>query len=198
MLGTAGHFYDTGVHIWRMAAFARALAAAAGWNANACSNLEMAAPMPDTGKIGVPEGILRKPGKLTEQEWVTMRKHTRIGHAILSKSDAPVFLLAAEVALRHHERWDGSGYPDGLAGEAIPESARIVAIADVFDALSMKRSYKEAWPLDRVMAALREGEGSHFEPRLLRLFESILPQVLEIKAQWDAREALLGGGTSSA
>lgn len=190
MLGTAGHYNDTdtGVHIWRMAAYSRALAAASGWDIGTCDTLEMAAPMHDTGKIGVPESILRKPAKLDAAEWVIMKQHTHFGYNILSKSDAPVFKLAAEVALRHHEKWDGSGYPDGLAGEDIPESARIVALADVFDALTMRRPYKEAWPIDRVMTTLREGSGNHFEPRLVERFESILPQVLEIKAVWDSRD----------
>lgn len=190
MLGTAGHYNDTdtGEHIWRMAAYSRALAAASGWSIGACDLLETAAPMHDTGKIGIPESILRKPAKLDAAEWVIMRKHTQVGYDILSKSDAPVFKLAAEVALRHHEKWDGSGYPGGLAGEDISESARIVALADVFDALTMKRPYKEAWPIDLVMATLREGAGAHFEPRLVKLFESILPQILDIKATWDARE----------
>ena len=190
MLGAAGHYNDTdtGGHIWRMAAYARALAEASGWRQDACDTLENAAPMHDTGKIGIPGHILRKPAKLDAQEWATMKTHTTIGHAILNQSDAPVFRMAAEVALRHHEKWDGSGYPDGLRGEDIPESARIVALADVFDALTMKRPYKEAWPLARTMATIREGAGSHFEPRLVACFESILEPIMRIKATWDSRE----------
>jgi putative two-component system response regulator len=190
MLGTAGHYNDTdtGVHIWRMAAYARAFAAASGWKAEDCDTLELAAPMHDTGKIGISESILRKPGPLTAEEWVTMKTHTQIGHNILSKSNAPVFQLAAEVALHHHEKWDGSGYPDGLVGEAIPESAHIVALADVFDALTMRRPYKEPWPVDRVVATVTAGSGKHFNPRLVEIFESILPDILAIKASWDAQE----------
>jgi putative two-component system response regulator len=193
MLGTAGHYNDTdtGVHIWRMAAYARAFAAASGWNAEDCDALELAAPMHDTGKIGIGESILRKPGPLTAEEWVIMKTHTQIGHNILSKSNAPVFQLAADVALHHHEKWDGSGYPDGLVGKNIPEPAHIVALADVFDALTMKRPYKEAWPLDRVVTTIQESAGHHFNPRLVEIFESILPQILEIKAAWDAHEAEL-------
>ncbi|GAB6041839.1 response regulator [Endothiovibrio diazotrophicus] len=191
MLGTAGHYNDTdtGVHIWRMAAYTRALAAASGWPEEACRTLEAAAPMHDTGKIGIPGAILRKPGKLDADEWTLMKSHTTIGYDILSQSDAPVFKIAAEVALRHHEKWDGSGYPSGLSGKAIPECARIVAIADVFDALTMKRPYKEAWPIERTMATMAEGAASHFDPRLLAAFQSILPEILGIKAQWDAKEA---------
>lgn len=190
MLGVAGHYNDTdtGVHIWRMAGYARELAAASGWEPAACERLELAAPMHDTGKIGIPGEILRKPGRLTPDEWEVMKTHSRIGHDILAMSEAPVFRLAAEIALRHHEQWNGSGYPDGLTGEAIPESARIVAVADVFDALTMKRPYKDAWPVERALATLHEGSGSHFEPRLVERFASILPRILEIKSDWDARE----------
>jgi putative two-component system response regulator len=190
MLGEAGHYNDndTGMHIWRMAAYSAAIAGAFGWNADACHQLELAAPMHDTGKIGIPDAILRKPAKLDAAEWVIMKTHSRIGHDILSTSTAPIFQLAAEIALRHHEHFDGSGYPDGLAGEAIPESARIVALADVFDALSMKRPYKEEWPLDRIMATIRESSGNHFDPRIVDVFISILPKILEIKAAWASRE----------
>lgn len=119
MLGEAGYYNDTdtGVHIWRMASYAKELAIACGWDAAACEALEQAAPMHDMGKVGIPTEILRKPGKLNAQEWEIMKTHTRIGYDILRKSDASVFQLAAEIALRHHERWDGSGYPDGLLGE---------------------------------------------------------------------------------
>jgi putative two-component system response regulator len=191
MLGEAGHYNDndTGMHIWRMAAYSAAIAAACGWSPDACHHLELAAPMHDTGKIGIPDAILRKPAKLDADEWVVMKTHPRIGYDILSTSTAPIFQLAAEIALHHHERFDGSGYPDGLAGEAIPESARIVALADVFDALSMKRPYKEEWPLERIMATIVESTGSHFDPRIVEAFHSILPQILEIKKEWNAREA---------
>lgn len=190
MLGQAGHFNDTdtGAHIWRMAAYAETLAKAVGWTADDSQQLELAAPMHDTGKIGIPNAILRKPGKLDAQEWAVMKTHSQIGHDILVKSNAPVLRLAAEIALRHHERWDGSGYPGGLAGEVIPESARIVALADVFDALTMKRPYKDPWPIERVMATIQESSGNHFEPRLVDAFVSILPQILEIQTAWNARE----------
>lgn len=191
MLGRAGHFndHDTGVHIWRMAAYAGRLAAAAGWNAADCRNLELAAPMHDTGKLGIPSAILCKPAKLDAQEWALMQTHTQIGYDILSRSQAPIFRLAAEIALRHHEKWDGSGYPGGLAGAAIPETARIVAIADVFDALTMKRPYKDPWPLERVLETLQQGAGSHFDPGLLQCFLSILPQILAVMDEWNQREA---------
>lgn len=172
MLGEASEFKDTdtGTHIWRMAAYSSALAQAAGWEHAACLQLEMAAPMHDIGKLAVPDAILHKPGKLDAQEWAVMQTHCETGYKILSKSSAPLLHMAATVARYHHERWDGTGYPCNLAGEDIPEMARIVAIADVFDALSTVRPYKEAWPLERVLQTLREGAGSHFDPRLLALF----------------------------
>ncbi|OBV37817.1 HD domain-containing phosphohydrolase [Janthinobacterium psychrotolerans] len=186
MLGHAGHFNDndTGAHIWRMAAYAVALAHAAGWNAQRCAQLELAAPMHDTGKLGVPQAILQKPGPLNAGEWAIMRTHPRLGHDILSKSDAPVFRLAAEIALYHHERWDGGGYPYGLAGTDIPESARIVALADVFDALSMRRPYKEAWPVSDIVSHLRAGAGLQFDPRLTTLFIDLMPQLLQIQQRY--------------
>lgn len=187
MLGAAGHYNDndTGLHIWRMAAYASALAKAADWCEEDCQRLETAAPMHDTGKIGIPGEILRKPAALDADEWEVMKTHCRLGHTILSMSAAPVFKMAAEVALRHHEKWDGNGYPDGLAGEAIPESARIVAVADVFDALTMKRPYKEPWPVEKAIDQIHAGSGSHFEPRLVTLFTKILPELLAIRARWE-------------
>jgi putative two-component system response regulator len=187
MLGEAGHYNDndTGSHIWRMAAYSRALATAAGWPEIMAELMELAAPMHDTGKIGIPDEILKAPRKLTPEEWVIMRKHTQIGADILNKSDSKLINLASEIALSHHEKWDGSGYPNALAGEAIPESGRIVAIADVFDALTMKRPYKDAWPIDDVINEVIKSSGTDFDPRLVDIFIKILPQILEIKKAWD-------------
>lgn len=189
MLGNAGHYNDdnTGVHIWRMAAYSRALAKAAGWHVDQQHQLLLAAPMHDTGKIGTPDAILKKPGKLTDEEWVIMRQHTTIGHAILSVSKAPVFELAAEIALNHHERWEGGGYPNNLQGEAIPESARITAIADVFDALTMRRPYKDAWSVDAAMDYINHSKG-HFEPRMAALFAGIREEIVQIMDYWNQRE----------
>jgi putative two-component system response regulator len=181
MLAEAGHYNDTetGEHIWRMATYSHLLALAAGWDKDNAKLLEMAAPMHDTGKIGIPDAILQKPDKLTAEEWIIMKQHSRIGYEILSKSHAPLFKLAAEIALNHHEKWDGSGYPNGLAEENIPESARIVAIADVFDALCMRRPYKEPWPLERILPKLQELAGNHLDKRLVKIFIDIMPQILE-------------------
>lgn len=194
MLGEAGHFNDndTGVHIWRMAAYSRTLAKSWGWNEHQSELLELAAAMHDMGKIGVPDAVLRKPGKLDPDEWAVMQSHTRVGYEILSKSDAPLFRMAAEIALRHHEKWDGSGYPDGLAGKDIPESARIVIIADVFDALSMTRPYKQPWPLDDILRYMREQSGLQFDPELLEHFLGILPAILDIQKQWNGKAATQG------
>ncbi|MGR8930195.1 MAG: response regulator [Gammaproteobacteria bacterium] len=200
MLGIAGHYNDTdtGVHIWRMAAYSRAIAEAMGWEQERCRLLELAAPMHDTGKIGIPDSVLKKPGKLDADEWTIMKTHANLGYGILKQSHAPLFQLAAEVALGHHEKWDGSGYPQNLSGADIPESARIVAIADVFDALSMKRPYKEPWPLERIMAHLNENRGSHFDCHLLEAFLDIMPQILDIRATWDEREQSMDENVSLA
>ena len=181
MLGEAGHYNDTdtGDHIWRIAAYSRALAEAAGWPEQMLDMLEFAAPMHDTGKIATPDNILKAPRKLTPEEWVIMKQHSEAGYNILSKSDTPLFRMAAEIARYHHEKWDGSGYPFGLSGEAIPESARIVAIADAYDALTMKRAYKEPWSIEDSMAEIIGKSGSQFDPRLVKLFEKVFPiQVL--------------------
>lgn len=191
MLGEAGHYNDndTGVHIWRMADYAGALAHALGWGEEQCRLIELAAPMHDTGKIGIPDAILKKSGALDTADWVIMKTHPRIGYDILSKSDAPVFKMAAEIVLHHHEHWDGSGYPDGLAGELIPESARIAALVDVFDALTMKRPYKEAWPNEQAIATIQAESGSHFQPAMIEVFIAVLPEILAIQAKWSECEA---------
>lgn len=190
MLGEAGHYNDTdtGLHIWRMAAYAATLARKAGWSVSKAKQLQFAAPMHDTGKIGTPDSILKKPGKLNAEEWLIMKQHSKIGYDILAKSKTPLFQMAAEIALYHHEKWDGSGYPSGLVGDAIPESARIVAIADVFDALTMKRPYKEAWPIAKAFEELRNGSGSHFDPRLIDLFFEHQLDILAVKDEWEVKE----------
>ena len=191
MLGDAGHYNDTdtGVHIWRMAAYSAALARAAHWPVARARLLELAAPMHDTGKIGIPDSILKAPRKLNAEEWAVMKTHTRIGHRILSKGDTELFQMAAVVALSHHERWDGTGYPDGLSGEDIPESARIVAVADVFDALTMRRPYKEPWSVEKAFETLVDEAGSHFDPHLVDRFLGIKDEVLQIRERWDRQES---------
>ncbi|MCU7847955.1 MAG: response regulator [Candidatus Thiodiazotropha sp. (ex Lucinoma kastoroae)] len=190
MLGEAGHFNDTdtGQHIWRMAAYARALAEAAGWSVEQAEMLELAAPMHDMGKIGIPDAILKAPRKLKPEEWETMMTHSKIGANILSKSNNPVFVLASEIALSHHEKWDGSGYPSGLSREEIPESARIVAIADIFDALTIKRSYKEPWSIEDALMEIKKSAGRQLDLRLVEFFLSIEEKIRHIKTEWDSKE----------
>jgi len=194
MLGIAGHYNDTdtGVHIWRMAAYSAALARAVNWHVEHAAMLELAAPMHDMGKIGISDQILKAPRKLTAQEWQEMQAHPEIGYQILSKSQTPLFELAAEIALYHHERWDGGGYPRGLVGEAIPESARIVAIADVFDALTMVRPYKSAWSVDEAFSCIAEQAGKQFEPRLVDAFLSIKQELIQLREDWNRKERQSG------
>ncbi len=190
MLGDAGHYNDddTGVHIWRMAAYSRVIAAQAGWSEEACDLIELAAPMHDTGKIGIPDAILKKPGSFEPEEWEIMKTHSEIGYGILANSDTKLFRFAAEIALRHHERWDGTGYPGGLKGEEIPESARVVAVADVFDALTTKRAYKKAWLIENAIAEIVRCSGTHFDPKVVSVFQDILHEILRKKNEWNDRE----------
>lgn len=189
MLGEAGHYNDTdtGNHIWRMAAYCGAIAKAVDWPVEKVKMLELAAPMHDTGKIGIPDKILKAPRKLTKEEWDIMKKHTTIGHSILSKSDAKLFEMAACISKNHHEKWDGNGYPNGLSQKEIPDPARIVAIADVFDALTTKRPYKDAWPTDKAFTEIENGKGNHFDPILVDKFLEIKDIILKMKEEWDQK-----------
>ena len=185
-LGRAAEYKDneTGLHVIRMSHFSQLLALAAGCSPAWAEDLLNAAPMHDVGKIGIPDAVLRKPGPLDADEWATMRRHPEIGAEIIGEHPSGVLQLAREIALAHHEKWDGSGYPRGLAGEAIPLSARIVAIADVFDALTTRRPYKEPWPVQEAMNHIAAQAGKHFDPALVALFAPLLPQLLEIRARW--------------
>ena len=185
-LGRAAEYKDneTGLHVIRMSHFSQLLALAAGCSPAWAEDLLNAAPMHDVGKIGIPDAVLRKPGPLDADEWATMRRHPEIGAEIIGEYPSGVLQLAREIALAHHEKWDGSGYPRGLAGEAIPVSARIVAIADVFDALTTRRPYKEPWPVQEAMNHIAAQAGKHFDPALVALFAPLLPQLLEIRARW--------------
>ena len=185
-LGRAAEYKDneTGLHVIRMSHFSQLLALAAGCSPAWAEDLLNAAPMHDVGKIGIPDAVLCKPGPLDADEWDTMRRHPEIGAEIIGEHPSGVLQLAREIALAHHEKWDGSGYPRGLAGEAIPLSARIVAIADVFDALTTRRPYKEPWPVQEAMNHIAAQAGKHFDPALVALFAPLLPQLLEIRARW--------------
>ncbi|MBU1351706.1 MAG: two-component system response regulator [Gammaproteobacteria bacterium] len=185
-LGRAAEYKDneTGMHVIRMSHFAQVLALAAGCSPAWAEDLLNAAPMHDVGKIGIPDAVLRKPGPLDAEEWVTMRRHPEIGAEIIGEHPAGVLQLAREIALTHHEKWNGTGYPRGLAGDAIPLSARIVAIADVFDALTTRRPYKEPWPVQDALDHIAAQSGQHFDPDLVVLFAPLLPQLLDIRARW--------------
>ncbi|MDP5034606.1 two-component system response regulator [Alishewanella sp. SMS8] len=188
-LGRAAEYKDneTGLHVKRMSHYAQILALAAGYSTEWAEELLHAAPMHDIGKIGTPDHILLKPGKLTEDEMVIMRQHTCIGADILGECDSSLMATASQVARWHHEKWDGSGYPDGLAGAEIPIAARIVALADVFDALTSERPYKQAWTVDAALAFITSQSGKHFDPQLVPLLIDNLPKLLAIKAKWADR-----------
>ncbi len=187
MLATAGEYKDTdlGVHIWRMADYCHVLALELGWDYDRAELMRVTAPMHDLGKIGISDNILKKPGKLTEDEWSVMRTHSIIGHRILSMSKSDLFKMAANIALNHHERWDGTGYPNGLKGEEIPIEARIAAIADVFDALNMDRPYKARWSMDRIVNEISTNSGKHFDPALVDVFIRLVPKFEEVAKRWD-------------
>ncbi|HUY35857.1 MAG TPA: HD domain-containing phosphohydrolase [Pirellulales bacterium] len=171
---------ETGAHIQRTGWYSELLAASAGWRRELVDQIRLAAPMHDLGKIGIPDAILRKPGKLTRDEMAVMQTHTLLGAKMLAGSTTPVLRMAQEIALCHHERWDGGGYPTGLAGLEIPETARIVAIVDFYDALSHDRVYRPAFPEAEVVRMMRDGRGTHFDSRLVDIFLSLLPEMRAI------------------
>lgn len=185
-LGRAAEYRDdmTGFHIIRMSRYSQLLALAAGMDEDEAERLLNASPMHDIGKIGIPDNVLLKPGKLDADEWKIMQTHVNIGVEILSGSDSELMDMAAEVAQNHHEKWDGSGYPCALAGEDIPLTGRVVAVADVFDALTTERPYKDAWPVEKAVEFLKDQRGKHFEPRLVELFVEILPDILAVREQY--------------
>lgn len=184
-LCSAGEFRDeeTGQHVTRIGRMAGELATLAGLPAAMACEIAAAAPLHDIGKIGIPDRVLLKPGKLDSEEWVVMRSHARIGQQILAGSGLALLDRASEIAGTHHEKWDGSGYPEGLAGDAIPISGRIVAICDVFDALLSRRPYKDPWPEDKACQHLDAIAGSHLDPALARLFIDNIDRMRAIRAE---------------
>ena len=193
-LGKASEFRDveTGMHIVRMSQISRALAELAGLSAVECDLVRYAAPLHDVGKIGIPDRILLKPGKLTAEEFDIMKMHSTIGAKMLDGAERyPVIAAGRVIALEHHERWGGGGYPQGLRGEEIHIHGRIVAIADNFDALMSSRPYKAAFPLEKTLGIMDEGEGSFFDPTLYRIFRDNLDHFVRIREQFqdDAPEA---------
>lgn len=185
-LGRAAEYRDneTSMHVQRMSHYSYILARAAGIEEVLAYDLLMAAPMHDIGKIGIPDHILLKPGPLDDDEYAQMKTHAEIGATILDNPRSNLVALAQSIALCHHEKWDGSGYPKGLKGEDIPIEGRIIAIADVFDALTSERPYKKAWPEEEAIDFLKEQAGKHFDPELVSLFIQQMPKILEIKSRF--------------
>jgi putative two-component system response regulator len=181
-LGKAAEFRDneTGFHVSRMSRYALLIALAAGLPEAQAQLLLLSAPMHDIGKIGTPDYVLLKPGKLDAAEWAIMQQHAAIGAEILGDHDDPLLAMARSIAASHHEKWDGSGYPQGLVGQDIPLAARIVAIADVFDALTSVRPYKAAWSVERARQTIVDDAGKHFDPELIQAFVKALPDMLEV------------------
>jgi putative two-component system response regulator len=185
-LGRAAEYRDneTGNHVLRMSKVAALLAKHMGFDEKHCDLILNAAPMHDVGKIGIPDGILLKPGKHDLEEWGVMRTHAEIGYHILADDPSELLQLAAKIALEHHEKWDGSGYPNGLKGEEISIEARITTVSDVFDALTSERPYKRAWPIEDAVKYIDEQKGVSFDPEIVEKFKEVVPDIKRIKDQF--------------
>lgn len=190
-LGRAAEYRDneTGLHIIRMSYISVIIGRAAGMSEEDLDLLLNASPMHDIGKIGVPDTILLKPGKFEPEEWEIMKTHAQIGADILSGDDSPMMSMARDIALTHHEKWDGSGYPNGLKGEDIPLVGRVSALADVFDALTSERPYKKAWPIQEAIDFIKEQSGKHFDPALVDHMIEHLDLIVEVKEKYMEPEA---------
>lgn len=182
-LGRAAEFKDneTGNHVLRMSHYARLIGAAAGLGQAEVDIVFTTAPMHDIGKLGIPDRILSKPGKLTAEEWEIMKRHPAIGAEIIGEHEDLLLGTARIIALTHHEKWDGSGYPAGLAGEAIPLVGRIVAVSDVLDALLSARPYKPAYSLEESLAYIDEQSGRHFDPALVAALRTVVPEIVKVR-----------------
>jgi putative two-component system response regulator len=176
---------DTGAHIKRMSHYSAAVARRMGLDESVVETILYAAPMHDLGKIGIPDKILLKPAILDPAEWAIMKQHSVIGAKILKGSDAEIIRMGETIAQSHHEKWDGSGYPDGLKGIEIPIASRIATIGDVFDALTSKRPYKEPFPVEDALSIIKEGRGSQFDPDVVDAFFAIQDEILTIKKEYD-------------
>jgi putative two-component system response regulator len=175
---------DTATHIHRISRYSAILAESLGLSTHDVESIRYASPMHDIGKLGVPDSILLKPGKLTPEEFKEMQKHTTFGGKILENAKAELLKVSEVIALSHHEKWDGSGYPNNLKGGKIPLVGRIVALADVFDALTTKRCYKPAFTLEKSLGIIKEGDGKHFDPDVVKAFNNSLEKILAVKAQF--------------
>jgi len=174
---------ETGNHVKRVAEYSYVLALGLGMEALEAEVLRTVSPMHDIGKVAIPDAVLNKPGKLTDEEYDIIKSHTKIGHQLLKGSKRKLLSAAAIVAEQHHEKWDGRGYPNGLSGESIHIYGRITAVADVFDALSAERVYKAAWPIEKIETLFREERGRHFDPQVVDVFFRELPKLLEIRSR---------------
>ncbi|MCI0733714.1 MAG: two-component system response regulator [Methylococcaceae bacterium] len=185
-LGRAAEYKDneTGLHVVRMSHYSKLIGLAAGMSEDEAELLLNAAPMHDIGKIGIPDRILQKSGELDVADWEIMRRHPEIGAEILGEHSSELLNLARQVALTHHEMWNGQGYPEGLKGEEIPLAGRIVTLADVFDALTTERPYKKAWTVEKTLEFIQKKSGVIFDPWLVEVFLGIVPQILEIKERY--------------
>jgi putative two-component system response regulator len=172
---------ETGQHLRRMSSYCELLARRIGFSEERCEFVRLASQLHDVGKVAVPDSILLKPGKLTAEEFEVMKGHAETGHKMLAGSASEIVQLGALIARTHHERWDGSGYPRGLAGEAIPLEGRVAAVADVFDALTSDRLYRSALPVKSAVKMMRDARGQHFDPELLDAFLLALPEVDAIR-----------------
>ena len=175
---------ETGMHVMRMSRFTKLLALKAGLTEPEAGQMMLAAPMHDIGKIGIPDNVLLKPGKLTDEEFKIIQSHPEIGYNIIGKNKAAILNLGAEIALTHHEKWNGRGYPRQLKGEEIPLPGRLTAIGDVYDALTSTRPYKKPWTVDDALALIAKEAGEHFDPRLVSLFIPLKSALVEIMAQF--------------
>lgn len=200
-LGRAAEFKDheTGAHVMRISKMAGIVARGLGLHKTAVELLEQACPMHDIGKIGIPDNVLLKPGKLEGSEWETMQTHATLGAHILQgdHNDSELLQVAAEIALTHHERWDGLGYPNGLKGEEIPLFTRITSVCDVFDALTSRRPYKEPWSVDEARAFVVKQSGTAFDPAVVACFQSEFEKICDVKVCYPDIELALGGGDHS-
>ncbi len=183
---------ETGMHVIRISKLCECLAQGVGMDDHRCHLIRHASPMHDIGKIGIPDHILLKPGKLTSEEWAVMQTHADIGALILSGSESEFLQMAEVIAGNHHERWDGTGYPRGLKGEEIPRVARIVTVCDVYDALTSDRPYKKAWSIEDTVEEMKSQSGKLFDPNILRTFMELLPEMIAISRQFsdDSREII--------
>ena len=174
---------DTGNHIVRMSRYSALIAEKLGLPDKDVQNIQYASPMHDVGKIGTPDNILLKPGKLTEEEFDLMKMHTTIGAKILANSKSEILQVAEQIAVSHHEKWNGKGYPLGLCGDDIPLVGRIVALADTFDALTSKRPYKNPYPVEIALEIIRKERGRHFDPDVTDVFLENIDEILKIKSE---------------